>query len=103
VKVLFGTDAGCAPWTEVTRPRSSGTWSATGCLRSTRFAAPTSLAADFLRIDAGALEAGRLADIVAVAGDPLADPSVLGTIDFVMKGGSAHRLPGDDGRVLAGK
>ena len=103
VKVLFGTDAGCAPWTEVNETEEFGYLVRYGMSPIDAIRSATSLAADFLRIDAGALEAGRLADIVAVAGDPLADPSVLGTIDFVMKGGSAHRLPGDDGRVLAGK
>src|ERR1017187_1684293 len=35
----------------------------------------------------GALEAGYLADVIAVSGDPLQDISVLGSVSFVMKGG----------------
>jgi imidazolonepropionase-like amidohydrolase len=35
----------------------------------------------------GALEPGYLADVVAVAGDPLQDISVLQNVSFVMKGG----------------
>jgi imidazolonepropionase-like amidohydrolase len=35
----------------------------------------------------GALEAGYLADVIAVSGDPLQDIGVLGNVSFVMKGG----------------
>ena len=35
----------------------------------------------------GTIEPGKLADIIAVTGDPLADISVLEKVDFVMKGG----------------
>lgn len=39
----------------------------------------------------GAIEAGKFADIVAVAGDPIADITVLERIRFVMKGGQVIR------------
>ena len=39
----------------------------------------------------GALEAGYLADIIAVAGDPLQDISVLQNVSFVMKGGVVYK------------
>jgi imidazolonepropionase-like amidohydrolase len=35
----------------------------------------------------GSLEPGYLADVIAVAGDPLQDVSVLQNVSFVMKGG----------------
>jgi imidazolonepropionase-like amidohydrolase len=35
----------------------------------------------------GAVEPGRFADLVAVAGDPLEDIALLEAIPFVMKGG----------------
>lgn len=41
----------------------------------------------------GTVEAGKLADIVAVPGDPLADVSVMEKVDFVMKGGVVVRRP----------
>ena len=41
----------------------------------------------------GTIEAGKLADIVAVPGDPLADVSVMEKVDFVMKGGVVYRKP----------
>ena len=39
----------------------------------------------------GSLEAGYLADIVAVPGDPLQDISVLQNVSFVMKSGVVYK------------
>jgi imidazolonepropionase-like amidohydrolase len=39
----------------------------------------------------GSIEAGKLADIVAVPGDPLGDVTVMEKVDFVMKGGAVVR------------
>ena len=41
----------------------------------------------------GVLKAGFLADIVAVAGNPLQDIAALQKVSFVMKGGAIHRRP----------
>jgi len=35
----------------------------------------------------GAIEPGKLADLIAVEGDPTSDVSVLEHVQFVMKGG----------------
>jgi imidazolonepropionase-like amidohydrolase len=45
--------------------------------------------------DVGAIAVGRYGDLIGVAGDPLADVSLLQSVSFVMKGGevvkqSAH-------------
>ncbi len=55
----------------------------------------TSVAADFLGIGAthGRLVSGRVADIVAVPGNPLEDITLMERVDFVMKGGAIHRQP----------
>jgi imidazolonepropionase-like amidohydrolase len=39
----------------------------------------------------GAIEPGKFADLVAVAGDPIADISELERVRFVMKGGRVVR------------
>ncbi len=39
----------------------------------------------------GASEAGRLADIIAVEGDPLDNVSLLEDVRFVMKGGKIYK------------
>jgi imidazolonepropionase-like amidohydrolase len=41
----------------------------------------------------GTIEAGKLADVVAVPGDPLSDVSLMEKVDFVMKGGVVYRRP----------
>src|SRR3546814_1503333 len=43
------------------------------------------------RDDVGAIAPGRYADMIAVKADPLADITVLETIDHVMKGGTMVR------------
>jgi imidazolonepropionase-like amidohydrolase len=41
--------------------------------------------------DAGTIEVGKLADLVAVSGDPLVDVGVMERVVFVMKGGEVGR------------
>jgi len=54
--------------------------------------AATVTAADILgRKDLGAIEAGALADVVAVEGDPTADIAALRRVGFVMKGGVIYK------------
>lgn len=49
----------------------------------------TVVAAELLRMgnEVGTLETGRLADVIAVDGDPLTDISTLERVRFVMRGG----------------
>jgi len=49
----------------------------------------------------GELAAGRFADIIAVAGDPIQDIALLQHVQFVMKGATVVRNEfGKDGRVV---
>ncbi|MGH7537644.1 MAG: amidohydrolase family protein [Gemmatimonadales bacterium] len=53
--------------------------------------------------DLGSLVPGRLADIVAVRGDPLQDITALEQVSFVMKGGTVFKRDGQVvGRSAAG-
>ena len=49
--------------------------------------------ATLLSVDAGVIEPGKYADIVAVDGDPLKDVGVMSKVTFVMKGGAVVSLP----------
>ena len=42
----------------------------------------------------GTVEPGKLADLVAVSGNPLGDISVLEGVNFVMKEGMVYKMPG---------
>jgi len=53
--------------------------------------AATTVAAGVLDVDdRGVIEAGRLADLIAVPGNPLEDVSLLQEVGFVMKGGAIY-------------
>jgi len=43
--------------------------------------------------DRGRIEAGLLADVIAVAGDPLENVALLEDVRFVMKGGVVYKAP----------
>jgi imidazolonepropionase-like amidohydrolase len=48
--------------------------------------------------DRGTIEAGKLADVIAVPGNPLEDVAFLQDVRFVMKGGEVYRSPGEGDR-----
>ncbi|MFZ3210783.1 MAG: amidohydrolase family protein [Terriglobales bacterium] len=88
VKIAFGTDAGGFDWNinpavEFSLRVKYGQTPAEA-LRSATVTASELLG---MQKDIGSIEPGKLADIVAVKGDPLADITVLEHVDFVMKGG----------------
>jgi len=89
VKIALGTDAGVMPHGhnahEFTLMVQWG-----GMTPMQAIVAGTSAAADLLGWSehVGTVAPGRYADLVAVAGDPLADITVLEHVAFVMKGGS---------------
>jgi imidazolonepropionase-like amidohydrolase len=55
----------------------------------------TTRAAELLRMEKqiGSLATGKLADIIAVEGDPLKDIKALSRVTFVMKGGKVFKSP----------
>jgi len=91
VKIAFGTDAG--PFPHGTQAIEFEWMTRYGMSNLAAIQAATINAADLLgwadRV--GAIEPGRFADIIAVAGNPLDDIKQLENVKFVMKGGSIIR------------
>lgn len=94
VRIAFGTDAGMFPhhdnWREFPMMVSTGITP----LRALQ--AATSVAAELLCLgDLGVIAEGKIADLIAMPGDPFADINVTGQVDFVMKEGVIHKDPAD--------
>ncbi|MBV9693696.1 MAG: amidohydrolase family protein [Alphaproteobacteria bacterium] len=91
VKIAFGTDQGLAP--HGTNAKEFALMVGAGMSPIDAIWAATHDAAELIgdSSDIGAVAPGRFADIVAVAGDPLAEVSELERVRFVMKGGKVYR------------
>ena len=84
--MVFGTDAGVHPHGD--NARQFAVMVRYGMTPVEAIRSATLNAAEALgRDDVGALESGRWADLIAVAGDPTDDVRLLETVPFVMKGG----------------
>lgn len=92
VKIAFGTDVGGFPW-EVNQAREFSYETKFGMTPMQAIKSATSVAAQMLEMDdrIGTLEGGKLADIVAVPGNPLSDISAMERVLFVMKDGTVYR------------
>jgi imidazolonepropionase-like amidohydrolase len=91
VNIVFGTDCGVGP--HGTNAREFGFMVEAGMPPIDAIRAATSVAAAFLGVsqDLGTIEAGKLADIIAVDGNPLEDISAMSAVRFVMKEGVVYR------------
>jgi imidazolonepropionase-like amidohydrolase len=90
VKIAYGTDCGMFPFGHGILEFQAMVDAGLTPLRALR--AATSVAAELLgRDDLGVLAPGKLADLVAMPGDPLADIGVTAKVDFVMKDGVIYR------------
>jgi imidazolonepropionase-like amidohydrolase len=87
IKIAFGTDAGMIP--HGMNARQFRDYIAWGMPPMDAILTATRNAADLLgKSDSiGSIKPGLLADIIAVPGNPLTDPSLLERVSFVMKGG----------------
>jgi imidazolonepropionase-like amidohydrolase len=88
VKMAFGTDVGGFKWSEPIAEEFSREVEF-GMTPMQAIQSATSRAAELLgkRGEIGVIAPGAYADLIAVAGDPLADINVLKTVHFVMKDG----------------
>jgi imidazolonepropionase-like amidohydrolase len=91
VKIAFGTDSGVSNHGDNAREFAymveAGMPAIEAILSATRSAADLLGAADSV----GSIQPGRYADVIAVAGDPLADITELQRVVFVMKGGVVYK------------
>jgi imidazolonepropionase-like amidohydrolase len=90
VRIAFGSDAGVFP--HGISARQFAYMVQYGMTPMEAIQSATVVAAELMgwETDAGALEPGMYADIIAVPGDPIADIRALENVSFVMKGGEVH-------------
>ena len=91
VKIAFGTDSGVSPHGENGKEfiyMVEGGMPAMEAIKSA-----TVVAAELLGVagEIGTVEAGKLADLVAVEGDPVEDINAILKVRFVMKDGDVYR------------
>ena len=91
VKIALGTDAAVYPHGD--NALEFVLMAADGMPPAQSLRAGTSVAADLLGLSSkiGTLEPGKLADVVAVPGNPMQDIRVTQSVFFVMKDGTIYR------------
>jgi len=91
VTIMFGTDTGVGP--HGSNGKEFGYMVEAGMPVMDAIRSATMVPAKYLGVDdkLGSLEAGKIADIVAVPGDPIADVHTLEHVSFVMKEGVVYK------------
>ncbi|HXO16202.1 MAG TPA: amidohydrolase family protein, partial [Steroidobacteraceae bacterium] len=90
VRIAFGSDAGVGLHGK-TNPEQLVWLVRWGFTPARALQSATVSAAQLLGVEAGSLEAGLLADVIAVPGDPLRDITAVQKVSFVMKEGQVYR------------
>jgi len=95
VKIAFGTDVGGFPWDAVNEAKEFEYETRFGMTPMQAIQSATRTAAELLGMSdkIGTLESGKLADIVAVPGNPLQDITAMQRVGFVMKDGVVYKRP----------
>src|SRR5438105_12027289 len=93
VKIAFGTDAGGFPWDAVNQAKEFEYETKYGMTPMQAIQSATRVAAELVGMSdqLGTIEAGKLADIVAVPGNPLDDITAMQKVSFVMKDGQIYK------------
>jgi len=93
VSIAFGTDTGVSPHGE--NAREFELMVEAGMPEMEAIQSATMGGARLLRIneELGSVEPGKIADLVAVPGDPLANISLMKEMSFVMKAGTVYKTP----------
>ncbi len=91
VTIMFGTDTGVGP--HGSNGKEFGYMVEAGMPVMDAIRSATMVPAKYLGVDdkLGSVEAGKIADIVAVPGDPIADVHTLEHVSFVMKEGVVYK------------
>lgn len=95
VEIAFGTDVGGFPWTEIPQAREFELMVQFGMKPIDVIQSATVKSAELLKVrgQVGVIEKAAYADLIAVAGDPVANVPLLKQVEFVMKGGVVMRWP----------
>lgn len=92
VKIAFGTDAGGFSW-DIDPAKEFSSMVRFGMTPMQALQADERISAELLGMEdkIGSIAPGKLADIVAVPGNPLEDIGVMEKVNFVMKGGVVYK------------
>jgi imidazolonepropionase-like amidohydrolase len=106
VKIALGTDVGGFPWAGargIHQAKELEYYVQYGMTPLQAIQSATTVAAELLgqSDNLGSLAAGRYADLIAVAGDPLQDITELQRVRFVMKGGVVYLSPSCGARSVS--
>lgn len=93
VKIAFGTDQGVAPHGDNAKEFQYMVEAGMPALEAIRAATLNGATVMGMEKQIGTIEAGKLADIVAVAGDPTKDITVMMKMGLVMKDGVIYKRP----------
>ncbi len=95
VKIALGTDAGGFPWDAINEAKEFEYETHFGMTPMQAIQSGTRVAAELLGMSdlIGTIETGKLADIVAVPGNPLDDITAMQRVGFVMKNGEIYKKP----------
>jgi imidazolonepropionase-like amidohydrolase len=93
VRIAFGTDSGVSKHGQ--NGREFRYMVEAGMTPMEAIRAATVSCAELLEVEdrLGSIEAGKIADLIAVAGDPLDDITLLESVAFVMKDGVVYKSP----------
>ncbi|SDJ54203.1 metal-dependent hydrolase family protein [Microbulbifer yueqingensis] len=103
VKIAFGTDSGVSRHGD--NAQEFALMVAAGMTPADALRSATWNAAELLQVQdqLGSISAGKHADIIAVAGDPLQDITQLERVRFIMKGGKIYKRPAAPRKATAGQ
>lgn len=91
VKIAFGTDQGVAPHGDNAKEFIYMVEAGMPAMKAIQAATLEAAKLVDAEKDLGTVEAGKIADLVAVPGDPLADISLMTKVSFVMKAGKVYK------------